>query len=518
MASGSEPVSDSDELASLVTRCILAFERGGATEVDAELAARPTLAEVAREQLALLRDAGLLVPPQPDPEQIGPYRVIRRLGSGGVGSVFLAEQSTPVRRQVAIKVIRPGMDSREVLARFAVERQTLALLDHPNVARVLDAGTTADGRPYLCMDYVRGQPITQYCDERGLDLGRRVALLANVCDVVQAAHQKGILHRDLKPSNILVSDQGGQPWPTVIDFGVAKSLGPRLLDVTVLTGYGRLVGTLEYMIPEQASNEIDVDTRTDVYALGVVLYELLSGRLPLSSRRLRSASADEFVRILREEDPPAASAAAAAAEDLEQRARQRATSPAALERDLRGELDWVVGKAIEKDRNRRYGMAAEFAADLRCYLRREPVQAGPPTTWYRWRKLVARHRYEALSAAAMLALLLGGFVTSLMFYFDAARKTVASEASLDIALEAVERMVQAGEDRLDIVPRMAGVRRELLAEALELHRRLAATAGGERVQWRTARALAGLARIQAQLGEDAAAMASADEALALVVQ
>ncbi|MCA8966507.1 MAG: serine/threonine protein kinase, partial [Planctomycetes bacterium] len=252
------PPSDRDDLSSLVTRCILAFEQEGESAVEGLLAANPVLATEARAQLLALRDAGLLAPPMPDPVQIGQYRVLRRLGSGAVGSVYLAVQEQPMRRQVAIKVIRPGMDSREVLARFAVERQALALLDHPNVARVLDAGTTPDGRPYLCMDYVAGQPITRYCDERALGIEQRLELLALVGDAVHAAHQKGILHRDLKPSNILVGDRDGKPWPTVIDFGVAKSLGPRLLDVTLYTGHGKLVGTPEYMSPEQAANEIDV--------------------------------------------------------------------------------------------------------------------------------------------------------------------------------------------------------------------------------------------------------------------
>ena len=297
-----------DALPDLVTRCILAFEQGGDAEVDRLLADNAPLADEARTQLLALRDAGLLAPPAPEPEQLGPYRVLRRLGSGAVGSVYLAEQQEPMRRQVAIKVIRPGMDSREVLARFAIERQMLALLDHPNVARALDAGVTNDGRPYLCMDYVSGQPITRYCDERRLDVRQRIALLATVCDAVHAAHQKGILHRDLKPSNILVSDRDGRPWPTVIDFGVAKSLGPRLLDVTLLTAHGRLVGTPEYMSPEQAASEIDVDTRTDVHALGVVLYELLSGKLPFASERLRRADMAELLRMLQQETPPLPSA------------------------------------------------------------------------------------------------------------------------------------------------------------------------------------------------------------------
>lgn len=507
------PPSDRDDLSSLVTRCILAFEQEGESAVEGLLAANPAIATEARAQLLALRDAGLLAPPMPDPEQIGPYRVLRRLGSGAVGSVYLAVQDQPVRRQVAIKVIRPGMDSREVLARFAVERQALALLDHPNVARVLDAGTTPDGRPYLCMDYVAGQPITRYCDERALSLEQRLELLAQVGDAVHAAHQKGILHRDLKPSNILVGDRDGRPWPTVIDFGVAKSLGPRLLDVTQLTGHGRLIGTPEYMSPEQAANEVDVDTRTDVHALGVMLYELLTGRLPFPSERLRRAAPAELLRILREEEPPAPSAAVGdGSAGAEERARRRRLSAANLQRTLRGELDWIVQKAIEKDRNRRYGMAADLAADVRNHLRGEPVGAGPRTTWYRWRKLVQRHRLQVGSLAAVLVALLLGLLTSLTFYSEALAKAKESEASLDVALEAVERMVKAGESRLNVVPRMDEVRRELLAEALALHRRLAAASGENRLQLRTARALAGLGNVQAQLGEYEPAIHSLVEA------
>ncbi len=513
------PPSDRDDLSSLVTRCILAFEQEGESAVEGLLAANPVLATEARAQLLALRDAGLLAPPMPDPEHIGQYRVVRRLGSGAVGSVYLAVQEQPLRRQVAIKVIRPGMDSREVLARFAIERQALALLDHPNVARVLDAGTTPDGRPFLCMDYVAGQPITRYCDERALGLEQRLELLAQVADAVHAAHQKGILHRDLKPSNILVGDRDGKPWPTVIDFGVAKSLGPRLLDVTMFTGHGRLVGTPEYMSPEQAANEIDVDTRTDVHALGVVLYELLTGRLPFPSERLRRAAPGELLRILRDEEPPAPSTIADdCSHGADERARRRRTSAAALARNLRGELDWVVQKAIEKDRNRRYGTAADLAADLRGHLRNDPISAGPRTAWYRWRKFVVRNRLEAGSFAAVVLALLLGLITSLAFYSEAMAKAKESEASLDVALEAVERMVKAGEDRLNIVPRMEEVRRELLGEALALHRRLAAASGENRLQLRTARALAGLGNVQAQLGEYEAAIASLVEARKILTE
>ena len=510
-----------DRLSDLVTRCILAFEQGGDEAVDRLLDDNAAFAGEARTQLLALRDAGLLAPPSPDPEQLGSYRVLRRLGSGAVGSVYLAEQSEPMRRQVAIKVIRPGMDSREVLARFAIERQMLALLDHPNVARALDAGVTEDGRPYLCMDYVSGQPITRYCDERRLDLRQRVELLARICDVVHAAHQKGILHRDLKPSNILVSDRDGQPWPTVIDFGVAKSLGPRLLDVTLLTGRGRLVGTPEYMSPEQAASDFDVDTRTDVHALGVILYEVLSGSLPVSSEELRRADMAQLLRLLQEKTPPlpSASVRTLAVEHPQTAAavaKQRRTGVTLLAKELAGELDWIVQRATETDRNRRYGMAADMAADLRRYLQLEPVLAGPHSAWYGWSKYMRRNRLQVGAIVAVLTALLGGLTASLVFYAEAASKAGQSLVSLEVALEAVERMVQVGDKDLHVVPHMEGVRRELLAEALTLQRRLASNSSGMQLSLRTARVLGAVGNVHAQLAEFEDAVARVDEAIALL--
>ena len=514
---------DANALSDLVTRCILAFEQGGDAALDALLADNPALAEKARSQLLSLRDAGLLVPPLPEPEQIGPYRVLRSLGSGAVGSVYLAEQHEPIHRRVAIKVIRPGMDSREVLARFAVERQALALLDHPNVARVLDAGVTTDGRPYLCMEYVAGQPITHYCDERRLNPRQRIELLTQVCDAVHAAHQKGILHRDLKPSNILVSDRNGKPWPTVIDFGVAKSLGPRLLDVTLLTGHGRLVGTPEYMSPEQAANEVDVDTRTDVHALGVVLYELLTGSLPIPSKRLRGSDTALVLRTLQQEVGPLPSAAiaaqiAAAPKAAEVVAYNRSSSGSTLVRNLCGELDWIVQQSIEKDRNRRYGMASEMAADLRRFLRHELVLAGPQSLWYRWSKSLRRNRLQVGAGGAILVALLGGMSTSLAFHAEAADKAEQSEFNLGVALAAVERMVQAGGNDLNIVPHMEDVRRELLAEALKLQQLLVTNTNGTRLHLRTARVLVALGSVHSQLSQYEEAVALADEAQGLLTE
>ncbi|MEO6596630.1 MAG: serine/threonine-protein kinase, partial [Planctomycetota bacterium] len=366
-------------LLELVERCILAFERNGEPGLEQELVGADQHAAATREHIAVLRASGLLNPPEL-PDRIGAWRVLKRLGSGGMGTVYLAEQSEPIARRAAVKVIRRGMDSHEVLARFAIEQRALALLDHRGIARILDAGSTTDGRPYLVMDYVAGPPILRYCDERQLDMQQRLELFALVCDAVQHAHHKGLLHRDLKPSNILVTEREGAPLPVVIDFGVAKSVGGSNI-VAQLTLPGHLIGTPEYMSPEQAANESDVDTRTDVYSLGVVLYELLTSTLPFDARALRSP---HRAHSLRQSEPPTPStritalgAAAAAV------AAQRRSSIGTLRRTLRGDLDWIVMKALDRDRNRRYGMPGELAADIHRHLRSEPITAGAPGFWHR---------------------------------------------------------------------------------------------------------------------------------------
>ena len=338
-------------------------------------------------------------------EIIGPYRLIRRVGEGGMGEVWLAEQTQPIRRQVALKIIKAGMDTAQVVARFGAERQALAVMNHPAIARVFDAGATPQGRPYFAMEYVRGESITAYCDKQKLPLRERIDLFLQVCDGVQHAHQKGIIHRDLKPSNILVAVQDDRAVPKIIDFGVAKATTLQLTDYTLQTEYGALVGTPEYMSPEQAEmTGLDIDTRTDVYALGVVLYELLTGALPFDSKTLRAKPLDEIRRTIREVDPPRPSTRVTTTSPMKNTDDDRAVRAASAS-ELRGDLDWITMRALEKDRTRRYGSASDFAADLRRHLNYLPVLASPPSTAYRVRKFVRRHRFGVTAAAILLVLL-----------------------------------------------------------------------------------------------------------------
>ena len=319
--------------------------------------------------------------------RIGPYELLEPIGEGGMGVVYLAEQREPVSRRVALKVVKPGMDTRQVLARFEAERQALAMMDHPNIAKVHDAGTTAAGRPYFVMELVQGVPITVYCDEHHLTPHERLSLFLPVCRAIQHAHQKGIIHRDIKSSNILVTLVDGQPVPKVIDFGIAQAIDRRLTERTMFTEVGAIVGTPEYMSPEQAEmNAFGVDTRSDIYSLGVLLYELLTGTTPLEQRRLREAALDEKVRLIKEEEAPRPSVRLSSSNNLPKIAAVRNTDPGRLSGIVRGELDWIVMKCLEKDRTRRYESASGLARDIERYLADEPVEACPPSVSYRLRK------------------------------------------------------------------------------------------------------------------------------------
>jgi eukaryotic-like serine/threonine-protein kinase len=344
---------------------------------------------------------------QADAVIAGRYKLQQTIGEGGMGTVWLAQQTEPMRRQVALKLIKAGMDSGQVLARFEAERQALALMDHPNIAKVLDAGATADGRPFFVMELVKGIPITRFSEDNQLTIRQRLELMGLVCQAVQHAHQKGIIHRDLKPSNVLVACYDGKPVPKVIDFGVAKATGQPLTERTFFTGFGSIVGTLEYMSPEQAEfNALDIDTRSDIYSLGVLMYELLTGTTPLTRERVKRTALGEVLSMIREEDPPKPSTRLSEAQDNQGSMSQERRALAM--KMVRGELDWIVMKALDKDRNRRYETANSLAQDIDHYLKDEPVWAGPPSMLYRCRKFVKRNRGMVLAASVVLLAILCG--------------------------------------------------------------------------------------------------------------
>jgi len=386
--------------------------------------------------------------PEEDGQRYGPYTTVRILGEGGMGIVYLARQEQPIHRTVALKVIKPGMDSRQVIARFESERQALALMDHPHIARVFDAGATPDGRPYFAMEYVPGTPLHAYCDDHRLTIAERLELYSQVCLAVHHAHQKGIIHRDLKPSNVLVEVQDGKPVPKVIDFGVAKATHQRLTERTVFTEAGVLLGTPEYMSPEQAAMaDHQVDASTDIYSLGVMLYELLVGVLPFDVHALRRAGYFALQRTICEQEPPPPGtrlkALGPAAEGI---ARRRRTDLHSLERQVRGDLGWIVMRALEKDRSRRYASASELAVDIAHHLRDEPVLAVPPTRAYRLGKFVRKHRLGVGAAAAIGACLLVGAVTSTALYFRAERqRDIAERQAYQANLANADALIESGD-------------------------------------------------------------------------
>jgi WD40 repeat protein/serine/threonine protein kinase len=384
--------------------------------------------------------------------RIGPYKLLQLLGEGGMGSVYVAEQEEPVRRRVALKIIKAGMDSERIIARFEQERQALAIMDHPNIAKVLDAGTTESGRPYFVMELVKGIPITKYCDQEHLSPKERLDLFIPVCHAVQHAHQKGIIHRDLKPSNVLIALYDGKPVPKVIDFGVAKATAQKLTERTMFTEVGQIVGTLEYMAPEQAElNNLDIDTRADIYSLGVLLYELLTGSPPFSPKQLRTAAFDEMLRIIREVEPQKPSTKLSNSEELPSIAANRKLEPAKLTKLVRGDLDWIVMRCLEKERRRRYETANGLAMDVQRYLADEPVEACPPSARYRLGKFARKYKKALVTVMAFAFLLVSGTVISTLLAFwatsaesEANRQRLASDAA---KLKAGDAKVEADRQR-----------------------------------------------------------------------
>ncbi len=510
------------------------------------------LPEVPRELLSGdVPDAG---------QMIGPYRVERLLGEGGMGIVLVASQEQPVRRRVALKLIRPGLSHQRVLDRFEAERQALALMDHPHIARILDAGVYAKrcqepfletvpdtfSQPYFVMELIEGLPITAYADQHRLTAQQRLELMIPVCEAVQHAHQKGIIHRDLKPSNVLVAEVDGRPVPKIIDFGVAKAIGHRLADLSIHTGFGQVVGTLEYMSPEQAGpNAQDIDTRTDIYALGVLLYELLTGSTPVNRKQLGEAAFAEVIRVIREVEPQKPSTRISSIDEAPSVAACRNTEPGRLSSFVRGDLDWIAMKALDKDRARRYQSAHELAEDLQRFLRSEPVLAGPPSATYRLRKFLRRNRVPAALAGLALLALVGGTVGTTIGMLRArdesrqksaaleqvrtenAEKTRAlaaeqaarteADASTERAVLALQTLTDEAIDRLMASePELSAANRDFLNQIVDqLGQFTQATDNSVKARVVQADGLNQIGNLKAQLGDYAGAIAAFRQSIAI---
>jgi serine/threonine protein kinase len=450
---------------------------------------------------------------------IGPYKLLEQIGEGGFGVVFMAEQEEPIRRKVALKVIKPGMDTKAVIGRFAVERQALALMDHPNIAKILDAGATESGQPYFVMDLVQGIPVTAYCDQNERTTSQRLAIFIDICQAVQHAHQKGIIHRDLKPTNVIVTREGGKPVPKIIDFGVAKATEQRLTEKTHFSEHRQLVGTPEYMSPEQATFcDADVDTRSDIYSLGVLLYELLVGTTPFDARELRSRGYDEICRVIRENDAPTPSKRLSTlGEVVGEISRHRHVEPAALRKLLRGDPDWIAMKALEKDRSRRYETVHSLARDIERHLNDEPVRARPPSVGYRLEKLLRKHRVVAVASLAVLAALVAGLAL-MSFGFarakhaqrlaTAERDRASAERdqareNLQLARELMSDVIAPATERLFDFPFAQDYRQEVLEQARVFYERILQQAEGDpELRFQLAQIYGSLAYVAVQIGQD----------------
>ncbi|HEY2786999.1 MAG TPA: protein kinase [Fimbriiglobus sp.] len=463
---------------------------------------------------------------------IGPYKLLEQIGEGGFGVVFMAEQMHPVRRKVALKILKPGMDTRQVVARFEAERQALAVMDHPNIAHVFDGGQSSSGRPFFVMELVRGIPITETCDENHLPVRERLELFIHVCEAVQHAHQKGIIHRDLKPSNVLVTVHDSRLVPKIIDFGISKAIGQQLTEKTLFTNFAQMIGTPLYMSPEQAQmSGLDIDTRTDIYALGVLLYELLTGTTPFDRERLRAAGVDEIRRIIREEEPPKPSTRMSTLGRAASTVFDRRTGDGRqFGRRFRGDLDWIVMKCLEKDRERRYQTSTALAADLRHYLHNEPVLARPPSVWYRFSKFARRNRAALLVTASTVSALVATVVTlavaNRMLHHEEQRtkdalteargQQIRAEANFQRAMDAVDQMLtRVAEDRV-AHPGLDPVRRRLLEDALKFYQEFLQERGSDpQVRFEAARAYGRVAEIHTSLGQYPQAEDANRRALAL---